>query len=84
MSVLDHSRQVAIGRYMNPFPQVKMSASEAAALGRVSQEIRQDLDLETLEDRRRDSLDFHEVSVASLRDVIRKAFEAGLAAGKAK
>ena len=42
------------------------------------------LNIETLETRKMDSLDFHEVSVASLRDVIRKAFEAGLAAGKAK
>ena len=41
---------------------------------------RQALDLETLEDRKRDALDFHEISVGSIRRVVQIAFEAGLAA----
>lgn len=35
------------------------------------------LDIETLEQRGRDALDFHEVSVWSLKDALMCAFEAG-------
>lgn len=50
----------------------------------VSEQVRAMLDLETLADRRRDSLDFHEISVANIRAIIEMAFAAGLdaAAGK--
>lgn len=43
--------------------------------------IRKHLGLETLETRKRDSLDFHDVSVASIRAIINMAFDAGLRAG---
>jgi hypothetical protein len=43
--------------------------------------VRNRLGLETLEDRKRDALDFHNISVASIRDAIALAFEAGFAAG---
>lgn len=48
----------------------------------VSEQVRKLLDLETLADRKRDSLDFHDVSVASIREIIEMAFAAGVAAGK--
>jgi hypothetical protein len=35
------------------------------------------LSFETLEERKMDSLDFHEVSVWSVKDLIRAAYEAG-------
>ena len=40
------------------------------------------LGLETLEARKRDSLDFHELSVWSIKEALEAAFEAGLAAGR--
>ena len=43
--------------------------------------IRQRLGLETLADRKRDALDFHDISVAAIRDVIDIAFSAGWDAG---
>ncbi|MFN6042605.1 MAG: DUF6900 domain-containing protein [Phycisphaerae bacterium] len=46
--------------------------------------VRQLLDLETLADRKRDSLDFHEVSVSSIREIIALAFDAGLNAASGK
>jgi hypothetical protein len=46
----------------------------------VSEQVRKLLDLETLADRKRDSLDFHDVSVASIREIIEMAFAAGVAA----
>lgn len=52
------------------------TARVAAAM----EEARQRLGLETLDDRHRDALDFHSVSVASIRDVVAAAFEAGRAA----
>ena len=54
-----------------------------AALARAMEEARKHLDLETLETRNRDSLDFHDLSVASIRRAIEMAFEAGYAAGVA-
>lgn len=41
------------------------------------------LNLETLETRRRDSLDFHENAVWSLKQAQGAAFDAGVQAGKA-
>ncbi len=43
--------------------------------------IRKRLGLDTLADRKRDSLDFHDVSVAAIRDAIGIAFDAGWDAG---
>lgn len=40
------------------------------------------LGLETLEERRSDSLDFHEVSVWSVKDALQAAFEAVQAAAR--
>ncbi len=53
-----------------------------AALARAMEDVRKHLDLETLETRNRDSLDFHDLSVASIRRVIEIAFEAGFAVGQ--
>lgn len=39
------------------------------------------LRIETLEPRRRDSLDFHEVSVWELRDALEAAYKAGIEQG---
>lgn len=39
------------------------------------------LRIETLEFRRRDSLDFHEVSVLELRDALEAAYRAGIEQG---
>lgn len=40
------------------------------------------LGIKTLETRRRDSLDFHEVSVWNIKKALQAAYEAGLAAGR--
>jgi uncharacterized membrane protein len=40
------------------------------------------LEIETLAERKSDSLDFHEVSVWGLRDALLSAYELGLAAAK--
>jgi hypothetical protein len=40
------------------------------------------LGIETLEERRSDSLDFHEVGVWSVKDALQAAFEAGQAAAR--
>lgn len=50
----------------------------------VSEQVRVMLDLETLADRKRDSLDFHEISVASIRTIIDMAFAAGVDAANGK
>jgi hypothetical protein len=39
------------------------------------------LGLDTLETRKRDALDFHDLAVWSIRDLVRRAFEAGYAGG---
>lgn len=52
-----------------------------AALAAATEAARKRLGLETLVTRGRDALDFHDISVASLRDVIDMAFEIGLKAG---
>lgn len=41
----------------------------------------QHLRIETLESRRRDSLDFHEISVLELRDALEAAYRAGIEQG---
>lgn len=40
--------------------------------------------IETLEERHSDSLDFHELSVWSLRNLLAEAYEYGKAAGRAE
>ena len=40
------------------------------------------LEIETLAERKRDALDFHEVSVWGLKDALLAAYELGLAAAK--
>lgn len=40
--------------------------------------------LETLETRRSDSLDFHEIPVWSIEDLVKHAFEAGYTAARTK
>jgi hypothetical protein len=40
------------------------------------------LSLETLETRKSDSLDFHDVAVWSLKEALQEAYEAGLSAKK--
>ena len=40
------------------------------------------LGLETLEARNRDSLDFHDLSIWSIKEALESAFEAGLQTGK--
>lgn len=56
--------------------------TKARHLAAATDAARTRLGLETLEDRQRDALDFHDISVASIRDVIALAFEAGFAAGR--
>jgi hypothetical protein len=50
-----------------------------ALLTRIAQRT---LRIETLESRRRDSLDFHEVSVLELRDALEAAYNAGVEQGR--
>ncbi|HLP85625.1 MAG TPA: hypothetical protein VK157_14845 [Phycisphaerales bacterium] len=48
------------------------------------EQVRQLLDLDTLADRKRDSLDFHEISVSDIRAIIAAAFDAGVQAASGK
>ena len=50
-----------------------------ALLTQIAQRI---LRIETLESRRRDSLDFHDVSVLELRDALESAYNAGIEQGR--
>lgn len=56
-----------------------MKQSESEKLAAIAQEI---LNIETLVTRNSDELDFHEVSVWSLREALRAAYEAGAASAK--
>lgn len=40
------------------------------------------LDIETLETRNRDSLDFHDLAIWTIKEALEVAYEAGLAAGR--
>ncbi len=44
------------------------------AINRIAREV---LDLETLEARKMDSLDFHDLAVWSIKDALERAYEAG-------
>ncbi len=48
------------------------------------EQVRQLLDLETLADRKRDALDFHEIGVSDIRAIIALAFDAGVNAASGK
>ena len=51
-----------------------MANARDNAINRIAREV---LDLETLEARRMDSLDFHEHAVWSIKDALERAYEAG-------
>ncbi len=51
-----------------------------AHIAALHERVCQILDIPTLADRNRDSLDFHSVGVATLREIIKTAFDAGVAA----
>ena len=56
-------------------------AKRARRMAAAAEAVRKRLGLETLADRKRDALDFHDISVAAIRDVIDIAFTAGWEAG---
>ena len=62
----------------NPPAAPAMTKAKARQMAALMERIREHLDLDTLDDRGRDSLDFHSISVASIREVVRMSFEAGL------
>jgi hypothetical protein len=51
-----------------------------AHIAALHERVCQILDIPTLADRNRDSLDFHSIGVATLREIIKIAFDAGAAA----
>lgn len=55
--------------------------AKAKALAAALEQARRALRLETFEERKSDRLDFHDLSVMSIRDAVTAAFEAGFAAG---
>ena len=55
-------------------------APHAAHIPALHERVCQILDIPTLADRNRDSLDFHSIGVATLREIIQTAFDAGVAA----
>ena len=60
----------------------KNDRAKNAALAKAMEDARTHLGLDTLATRNRDSLDFHDLSVDSIRRVIERAFEAGFEAGQ--
>lgn len=58
-------------------------SNKARQAKEVEDRIRKWLDLDTLDTRNRDSLDFHELSAASIRQIIGIAFDAGFRAASA-
>ena len=67
---------------MNAKKTAKTKNTKARKMEAAAEAIRKRLGLETLADRKRDALDFHEISVAALRDAIAIAFEAGFDAAE--
>jgi len=51
-----------------------MPTTRDNAINRIAREV---LDLETLEARKMDSLDFHDLAVWSIKDALERAYEAG-------
>lgn len=69
---------------MNAKPNTKTKqTAKDQALAAALERARVELDLDTLETRKSDRLDFHDVAVWSIRDLVQQAFEAGYAAGVA-
>jgi hypothetical protein len=58
-----------------------MSQKSIKTIERIAREI---LRIETLETRKSDSLDFHEVAVWSVKEALETAYRAGIAAGMAR
>ena len=54
-------------------------ATRDAAIARIAREV---LQLETLDERRSHSLDFHDLSVVTIRRALAAAYEAGRASGQ--
>ena len=59
----------------------KKTTNRDKKLAEAVEQIRKQLGLETLETRRRDALDFHDLAVWTIRDAIQIAFNAGYDAG---
>ena len=59
----------------------KPATTMNATIEKIAKEI---LDLETLETRRMDSLDFHDLAVWEIRKALEAAYNAGRDAGKSK
>ena len=59
----------------------KKTTNRDKKLADAVEQIRKQLGLETLETRRRDALDFHDLAVWTIRDAIQTAFNAGYDAG---
>ncbi|HYD02467.1 MAG TPA: hypothetical protein VEB22_14665 [Phycisphaerales bacterium] len=58
----------------------QLERAKAQSLKETEEAVRKYLDLETLETRNSDGLDFHDMPVWQIREVARLAFEAGYAA----
>lgn len=56
-----------------------MNSKDAATLAAIARET---LGIQTLETRRSDELDFHDVAVWSIREALERAFDAGLKSAK--
>jgi hypothetical protein len=56
-------------------------APHAAHIAALHERVCQILDIPTLADRNRDMLDFHSIGVATLREIIQIAYDAGVQAG---
>lgn len=61
----------------------KARDEKARRMAEAAERFRKSLRIETLEDRGRDALDFHDLSATQLRDAFALAFEAGYEAGLA-
>ncbi len=61
----------------------KANDAKARRMAEAAERFRKSLRIETLEDRGRDALDFHDLSATQLRDAFALAFEAGYEAGLA-
>ena len=62
-------------------PKPSTTTNRDRRMAEAAEAIRRRLGLETLADRKRDALDFHDIHVAAIRDAIRIAFEAGWDSG---
>ena len=64
-------------KYNKVRKQVKKDLPELVLRNKLNQDVMKRLGLQTLETRGRDSLDFHDISVEGIKDVIQMAYEAG-------